>query len=86
MSLPKGWHELKIMSFYEQSLDALRKYWRRNKVPAACPQCGRYEYLTQPDVNEAFRDAIVPFNDIVCENCGWIGEADQLGDVESNGD
>lgn len=52
-------------------------------MPAACPQCRRYEYLIKPDVNEAFRDSLAPFRDIICENCGWVGEADDLDEVDS---
>lgn len=54
--------------------------------PASCPQCYAYKWLTKPDVNEAFRDSLYPFTDIVCENCGWIGEADDLVEVDSDWD
>lgn len=53
--------------------------------PAACPECHHYEYLTKPDVVESYRDSSIPYRDIVCENCGWIGEADDLDEVDSGG-
>ena len=55
-------------------------------MPNCCPQCKQYEYLTKPDVNEAFRDSLAPFKDIVCENCGWVGEADDLDWTDSDAD
>lgn len=54
-------------------------------MPPACPQCKSYKWLTQPTVSEAFRDSLTKFTDIVCENCGWVGEADELDEVDSDG-
>lgn len=51
----------------------------------SCPQCHSYKWLTSPSINEAFRDSLAKFKDIVCENCGWVGEADELGDAEEDG-
>jgi hypothetical protein len=51
--------------------------------PAACPECQHYEYLTKPDVAESFRDGNATYRDIVCENCGWVGEADYLDEMDS---
>jgi len=52
-------------------------------MPNSCPECGEYEFITKPDVTEMFRDSLYPHNDIVCENCGWTGYADDLGWTDS---
>jgi RNase P subunit RPR2 len=47
-------------------------------MTSVCPSCKEANWLTKPDVAEVARDNSTPYTDITCENCGWIGEADDL--------
>lgn len=51
-------------------------------MPPACPECGEYNWLSNPSLAERFWDK--GYKPIVCENCGWEGEADDLD--ERDGD
>lgn len=53
--------------------------------PVACPNCLEYAYLIKPNVAEIARDSLVACKDIQCENCGWVGEADELDETDSDG-
>jgi hypothetical protein len=47
-------------------------------MTSVCPECKEANWITKQDVAEVFRDVPYKHNDIVCENCGWIGEPDDL--------
>jgi hypothetical protein len=50
-------------------------------MPPICPRCLQYDWLTTPDLHESARDK--GYKPIICENCGWEGEADDLGEGDS---
>jgi hypothetical protein len=51
-------------------------------MPPVCPICKKYDWLSTPILIEGLRDK--GFKPVVCENCGWSGEADDLDEVDAD--
>jgi hypothetical protein len=51
-------------------------------MPPACPICKKYDWLSTPILIEGLRDK--GYKPVVCENCGWSGEADDLDEIDAD--
>jgi hypothetical protein len=45
-------------------------------MPPVCPECKEANWLSKPSMAESFFEK--GYKPVVCENCGWEGEADDL--------
>lgn len=54
-------------------------------MPAACPRCHTYDGLTT-DMKYLGEGKFEATGKIQCENCLWVGESDELDQVDSDAD